>query len=110
MSMQSMMAADLAALFAADMPADCRIGGNDYTVLIDDCLTEENEAFGGGEALEIQRVHFLTSEISAMQIGIKIAIRQRNDIGVAKPWKTKIVLSTVTSADGNELIATVRGA
>ena len=109
MTMQSLMAADLTALFEADMPAVCMIGAKTYTVLLDDSLSEEADAFGGPESLEIQRIHFLAAQLATIENGMKVAIRQKSDIGVPKPWKSKIVVSSVLSSDGNELIATVRG-
>ena len=103
--MQSLMAGDLAALFAADMPAQAKIGAKTFTVLIDDLLNEETEAFGGPENIALQRIHFLTSQKASIEIGSKVAVRQKD----GSKWETKIVLSSILSADGNELIATVRG-
>ena len=110
MSMQSQMAADLSELFTRDMPADCKIGAANFNVLIDDLLNEEVEAYGGPEAMEMQRVHFQTTEKTSIEIGSKLAIRKKPEAGKKpEPWKSKIVLSSITSADGNELIVTVRG-
>jgi hypothetical protein len=110
MTMQSYMAADIAQLFARDIPAECKIGAKTFSVLIDDLLNEETEAYGGPEAISTQRVHFLTVEKSNIEIGSKLACRQKAATGTAPgPWETKIVLSSIRSADGNELIATVRG-
>ena len=110
MSMESYLAADIAQLFTRDMPAECKIGAKTFSVLIDDLLNEEAEAYGGPEAVSTQRVHFLTSDKSRIEIGSKLACRQKAQSGDAPaPWETKIVLSSIRSADGNELIATVRG-
>ena len=110
MTMQSYMAADLSALFARDMPYDCKIGSKDFTVIVDDLLNEETEAYGGPESTEMQRVHFQTTEKDSIEIGSRMSIRQRPAPGAKPlPWKSKIVLSSITSADGNELIVTVRG-
>jgi hypothetical protein len=103
MSMQSIMAGDLAQLFKRDLPSACRIGGQDFTVLVDDTLSEEMEAYGGPESIEMQRVHFLTTDKATIENGSKLALKQ------GEIWKSKIVVSSITSADGNELIATVRG-
>lgn len=103
MSMQSIMAGDLAQLFQRDMPSICRIGGQDFTVLVDDTLSEEIENYGGPESVELQRVHFQTTEKSSIENGSKLALKQGDK------WKSKIVVSSITSADGNELIVTVRG-
>lgn len=99
MSMASLMAGDLAELFSRDLPTVCKIGARDYNVLLDDMLSEEVEAFGGPESIEMQRVHFLTSDLSKIENGSKLYVA----------GKSKIVVSSVTSADGAELIATVRG-
>ena len=110
MSMESLMAADLAALFARDMPAECKIGAKTFSVLVDDLLNDETEAYGGPEAISLQRVHFLTTEKASIEIGSKLAVRQKAQPGtLPNAWETKIVLSSIRSADGNELIATVRG-
>ena len=110
MSMQSQMASDLSELFTRDMPADCLIGAKPYSVLLDDLMSEDTEAYGGPEAIELQRVHFLISDKPVITIGDKISVRQKAQPG-KKPgaWNSKIVLSSITSADGNELIVTVRG-
>ena len=105
MSMQSHMAADLSALFERDMPAQAKIGAKTFTVLIDDLLNEETEAYGGPENIALQRIHFLTTEKPSIEIGSSVSVRQKDN----EKWKTKIVLSSILSADGNELIATVRG-
>lgn len=110
MSMQSYMAADLSELFTRDMPADCMIGSETYAILLDDLLNEEIEAYGGPEAIEVQRVHFQISDKPQVTIGDKLAVRTRPEPGKQPgPWKSKIVLSSITSADGNELIVTVKG-
>ena len=111
MSMQSYLATDLSQLFSRDMPHDCKIGAKEFNVLIDDLMSEELESYGGPEAIEFQRVHFLTTEKESITIGSKMSIRQRKEPGRSPdPWKSKIVLSSIKSADGNELIVTVRGA
>ena len=101
--MQSYMASDLSALFQRDMPTVCKIGAKEYTVLIDDLVTEEIEEYGGPESVEMQRVHFQTTDIARIENGSKLSIK------IKVGWKSKIVVSSITSADGNELIVTVRG-
>jgi hypothetical protein len=98
-SMQDFMASDLSQLFTRDMPEECRIGSRKYTVLLDDLMNDEVEGYGGPESIEMQRVHFRTSDKASIEDGSKLFIK----------GKSKIVLSSVISADGNELIATVRG-
>ena len=104
--MQSYMASDLASLYSYDMPAQAKIGAKTFTVLIDDLLNEEIEAYGGAEIVATQRIHFLTTDKPSITIGSSVSIRQKD----GKKFETKIVLSSITSADGNELIVTVRGA
>jgi hypothetical protein len=96
--MESAMEQDLAEVFARDMPAICKIGGVKYNVLLDDLLNDEIEGFGGAESLEMQRVHFKTSDLKKIEVGAKLQVK----------GKSKIVLSSITSADDNELIVTVR--
>jgi hypothetical protein len=106
MSIQSYMADDLASLYEYDMPAQAKIGAKTFTVLIDDLLNEEIEAYGGAEAIATQRIHFLTVDKPSIIIGSPVSIRQKD----GKKFESKIVMSSITSADGNELIVTVRGA
>jgi len=110
MSMQSYLATDLSELFARDMPTDCKIGARNFSVLLDDLINEEVEAYGGPENIDLARVHFQTTDKKSIEVGTALAIRQRGADGKPPgPWKSKIVLSAILSADGNELIATVRG-
>lgn len=103
-TMQAAMAGDLSQLFDRDMPAKAKIGGREYTVLIDDSLSDESEAFGGPEFIDRQMIHFRTTDLAQIEIGSPLSIFQQGK------WKAKVVTSSITSADGNELIATVRGA
>lgn len=110
MSMQSYMAADLSELFARDMPAECLIGAQQFSVLLDDLQNDETAAFGGEEFIDMQRVHFQTTDKPQIEIGSGLSVRQKAESGkIPGPWKSKIVLSSIESADGNELIVTVRG-
>lgn len=109
--MQSYMASDLSELFDRDMQSECKIGAKTYTILIDDLLNEEVEGYGGSESVDMQRVHFKTTDRDSIEIGTKLSVRPKAiDSQSTRPWKAKIVLSSIVSADGNELIATVRGA
>ena len=105
MSMESYMANDLREVFERDMPAQCKIGQVTYSVLLDDQMNDEIDTYGGPERIEMQRVHFQTTDKREIEDGSTLQIRMRG----AKSWITKIVISSVKSADGNELIATVRG-
>lgn len=98
MSMQTAMATDLSELFDRDMPIVCKIGSVKYNVLLDDLLNDEIEGYGGPESIEMQRVHFKVSDRKSIEVGTKLTVA----------GKTKIALSSIKSADGNELIVTVR--
>lgn len=98
-TMQSAMGSDLSQLFQRDMPKTCVIGAARFNVLIDDLISEEIEAIGGPENVDMQRVHFLTTDKQSITNGTQLFIE----------GKSKIVVSSILSADGNELIATVRG-
>ena len=98
MSMESAMATDLSELFVRDMPKVCKIGAKKFNVLLDDLLNDEIESFGGAESLEMLRVHFQVTDLAKIEIGSKLTVEN----------KPKIVLNSITSADGNELIVTVR--
>ena len=98
-TMQQAMGADLGQLFRRDMPTECVIGARKFSVLLDDLLAEEIEGYGGPENVDLQRVHFLTTDKPSIENGTQLFVG----------GKSKIVVSSVRSADGNELIATVRG-
>ena len=98
-TMSEAMGADLSQLFVRDMPKECVIGARKFSVLIDDLVSEEIEGYGGPENVDLQRVHFLTTDKPSIENGTQLFIE----------GKSKIVVSSVKSADGNELIATVRG-
>lgn len=105
MRLESYMANDLREVFARDMPAQSRIGQQLFSVLLDDLVFEEIDTYGGPEKIEMQRVHFLTTDKADIDDGSTMQIRASG----ATNWTTKIVISSVKSADGNELIVTVRG-
>jgi len=105
MSMETYMANDLREVFERDMPAQCKIGQVTYAVLLDDLVTDEIDTYGGPERVGMQRVHFQTTDKKEIEDGSTLQVRMAG----AKSWITKIVASSVQSADGNELIATVRG-
>lgn len=105
MSMQSLMARDLREVFRLDMPAQCKIGGVVYVVLLNDTVNDELDTYGGPERIEMQNVHFQTSHRAEIDDGTTLQVRRTE----TAPWVAKIVMSSVTSADGNELIVTVKG-
>ena len=114
MSMQSVMAQDLAYLFEKDIPTTAIITLNgqtkEYTVLLDDLQNQEADAFGGPEIENMRRIHFLTTDLPSVENGTIISILEPSPTPGNPILRKKIVMSSVTSADGNELIATVRGA
>ncbi len=97
--MQGYMADDLSAVFRYDMPITATIGTQGYTVLMDDKMRVELDAFGGPEDIDLQHVHFKTTDLVSIVNGSRLQVASQS----------KIVVSSVTSADGNELIVTVRG-
>jgi hypothetical protein len=105
MNLESYMANDLREAFARDMPAQCRIGQQLFSVLLDDLVFEEIDTYGGPEKIEMQRVHFLTTDKANIDDGSMLQIKPTGE----QNWITKIVISSTRSADGNELIVTVRG-
>lgn len=98
--MQGYMAVDLAGVFVYDMPTGATIGTIGYTILLDDLQGVEADDYGGPELIDVQRVHFKTTDLAFIELGSQMVVA----------GKTKIVVSSITSADGNELIVTVRGA
>lgn len=97
--MESYMATDLSALYQRDMPKKAKIYGKEYTVLLGDSATDEIEAYGGPESVATQEVRFLRAELEELEDGTVFMLE----------GKSKIVLTTTVSADGNEIIARVRG-
>ena len=98
-NMQQFMADDLSALFAREIQQECQIGSKKYIVLVDDLINDEIEGYGGPEYMESQRIHFQTIDLAQVDDGQIILLATHS----------KIVQSSTLSADGNELIVTVRG-
>ena len=109
MSMQTVMAADLAALWSTEMTTTAIIGVTSYTVLLDDLLSQEVDQFGGPEMENVRSIHFLTTDLASIENGSTLTLLEPSPPS-APSQRKKIVLRSITSADGNELIVTVRGA
>jgi hypothetical protein len=98
-NMQGYMADDLSALFEREIQQECQIGSKKYIVLVDDLVNDEIEGYGGPEYIEMQKIHFKTTDVAEVDDGQIILLATHS----------KIVQSSILSADGNELIVTVRG-
>ena len=98
--MAQFMAADIAALFKNEMTVPCVIGGKTIQVILNDLQSVEIDNYGGPEDSNLQQIHILTSDIPELENGIEITVN----------GKVNILVSNITSADGNEIIATIRGA
>jgi hypothetical protein len=103
-AMQAFMAADLAALWGYEFTTTVTIDTKTYTVLVGDDSNVEQDAFGGPESQDTQQVHFKTADLPSLELGTVLTLAQ------GKQNKRRLVVSTVISADGNELIAAVRDA
>ena len=114
MSMQTVMAADLAALWGTEMTTTCQLTRNGvttrYTVLVDDLVDSEQDSLGGPELERMRNIHFLTTDISSIEVGEMIMLLEPTSVSGQPEERKKLVLRSITSADGNELIVTVRGA
>jgi hypothetical protein len=106
-SMQTFLAADIAGVFASDMPGVCVVDGANYSVLCHDVENSEVDAYGGAEMLNPQEIHFLTAQLPAVENGIQVTLYPHGLKGVSLNLLT---VSNVVSADGNELIVKARSA
>lgn len=105
--MTPFMAADLAGVFAYDFPCVCVVNGVEFTVLTDDNNLEEADAYGGPIPINPQEIHFQTKDLSEIENGILVTLYQTKQ-GVRGKGVSLITISSVTSADGNELIVKAR--
>jgi hypothetical protein len=104
-SMQDYLRNDLSALFNYDMNSQAKYAGNQYTVKINDPQRTEADAYGGPEAIELMEIHFQTSDLPKIKNGVPLEVQIPDGT-----WKRKIIVSSILSADGVELIVTVRAA
>ncbi len=102
--MAPFLAADLAALFDYDFPTTVIIGAKTYDVLLGDDSVTETDAFGGPEAQDTQQIHFKVSDLASIENGEVLELKQ------GTKTQQKLVVSSLISADGVELIAYVRAA
>lgn len=110
MSMQTILAADLLALRGTEMTASAVIGVTTYTVFLDDLQSVDADAFGGMEIENMRKVHFLTADLASIVNGTTMTLLEPSATAGSPIQRKKIVLSSVISACGAELIVTVRGA
>lgn len=115
MSMRTQLATDLAGLFTNEMTATATLvrsgKSTTFTVLLDDQQNIDVEAYGGAEMENPQRIHFQTSDLADISDGETLTLAEPKPGQPGQTVQTKkIVTGSVTSADGAELIVTVRGA
>ena len=115
MSMRTQLATDLAGLFTNEMTATATLvrsgKSTTFTVLLDDQQNIDMEAYGGSEMDSPQIIHFQTSDLADINDGETLTIAEPKPGQPGQTVQTKkIVISSVNSADGAELIVTVRGA
>lgn len=110
------MKVDLAGVFAYDIQRTAIIIENGitttYTVLLEDTNEDEGDDFGGPIINMGQGVHFLISDLPSIEPGATLYIQDVDPNGPPGTLinRKKLVISTTTSADGNELIVKVKGA
>jgi len=113
-ALTAQMATDLNALWTYDITATATIVLNgqttEYTVLLDDMQSNETDAFGGPELSNTRKIHFRTTDLPDIEIGSTLTLLEPTNVAGTTIQRKKLVLESVTSADGNELIVTVRGA
>jgi len=113
MSMRTALAADLSGLFGYEMTETVEINLNgqykQYTVIVDDLALETQLNFGGGEDVGMRKVHFKTTDLPSIQDGTTIFILEPTNIANQTTRVPKVVMSSLISADGSELIVTVKG-
>ena len=105
--MAAPLAADLAALFSYEFLASAivpTVNGQAYSVIVGDDSLSEQDAYGGPESIDLQQVHFQTSQLAAMIEGEIFTLT--TNAGTNQ----KICVSSIISADGSELIVTCRNA
>ena len=110
------MKADLAALFTYDMPRTVIIISNGitttYTVLLNDFAEDEIDELGGAMVNMGQTIHFKASDLPSVEPGSTLYLQDVDPNGPPGTFinRKKLVISTTTSADRNELIVLVKGA
>jgi hypothetical protein len=104
-TMQQAMASDLSALFAAEFnTGTALINGVEYQCLVGDKVVTQNDAYGGPEGIDLQEVHIQTAALKSVPDGETFKLTIYGETG------SRIVVSTTTSADNNELIIHCRHA
>ena len=114
-ALQLALAADFAGLFTYDLPTTCIITINGdtrtYTVLTSDNAEEEVDELGGAMVGNNLQVFFKTSDLPSLPLGTIIILQDPNPAVIGELInRKKIVIASVTSADGGVLTLTVKGA
>ena len=113
MTMRQALAADLSGLHSYEMTetVEIKINGQAkyYTVILDDMDLNSQLNFGGPEDVGLRRVHFKTTDLSDIENGTVITILEPTNIAGTTKRVPKVVLSSLVSACGNELIVNVKG-
>lgn len=114
-ALQLALAADFAGLFTYDLPTTCLITINGdtrtYTVLRNDATEEEVDELGGAMVGNNSQMFFKTSDLPSLPLGTIIIQQDPDPLVVGEVInRKKIVIASVTSADGAVLTLTVKGA
>lgn len=98
--MNSYMSADLAATFQYDITGTVTIGLTGHTALLNNQSTTELDESGGPIEVNLLELHFMASDVASIVSGTF----------VTTPQGRKMVISSILSADGSELIVNTRDA
>jgi len=112
-TMRESMATDLSAVFARDLSETVEIqrDGNrtQYTALCENLEQSEMDGYGGPDSVALRRIHFKTSDIATISPGEIIYVLEPDPIRRGQSIRQKkVVVSSITSEDGAELIVTCR--
>ena len=104
--MNGYLATDLAGVFSYDMQATATIGATNYVCLCEDEICLEIDADGGPERINIIKAHFMVTTLSSVNNGSFMTLTLPGQTSGTK----RMVTQSETSADGNELIVSLRAA
>lgn len=112
-TMREAMATDLSAVFARDLSETVEIirDGNRsrYTALCENLEQSEIDGYGGPDSVAMRRIHFKTTDIATISPGEIIYVMEPDPVRKGQSVRQKkIVVSSITSEDGAELIVTCR--
>jgi len=113
MTMRQALATDLSSLHTYEMTVQVEIKLNgqvkEYTVIMNDMSLDSQLNFGGPEDVGMREIHFKTTDIDDIENGTIITVLEPANAAGTSKRVPKIVLNTLVSACGNELIAYVKG-